>query len=44
MLAQFNRFITPDVAGFLHSIELVTMAVLGGAGTVAGRHLRRRPC
>lgn len=36
LLAQFNRFITPDVAGFLHSIELVTMAVLGGAGTVAG--------
>ena len=36
MLALFNKFITPDVAGFLHSIELVTMAVLGGAGSVLG--------
>lgn len=36
MIALFNRFITPDVAGFLHSIELVTMAVLGGAGSVLG--------
>lgn len=36
LLALFNRFITPDVAGFLHSIELVTMTVLGGAGSVFG--------
>ena len=36
MIALFNKFITPDVAGFLHSIELVTMAVLGGAGSVLG--------
>lgn len=36
LLAQFNRFISPDVAGFLHSVELVTMTVLGGAGTVLG--------
>jgi len=36
MLALYNRFVTPDVAGFLHSIELVTMAVLGGAGSVFG--------
>lgn len=36
MLALFNKFVTPDVAGFLHSIELVTMTVLGGAGSVLG--------
>lgn len=36
LLALFNRFITPDIASFLHSIELVTMTVLGGAGTVMG--------
>lgn len=35
-LALFNRFVTPEVAGFLHSIEWVTMTVLGGAGTVPG--------
>lgn len=34
--AQMNGFVTPDVAGFLHSIEWVTMTVLGGAGTVIG--------
>lgn len=36
MLALFNGFITPDSAGFLHSIELVTMVVLGGMGSVLG--------
>lgn len=36
LLALMNGFVTPDVAGFLHSIELVTMAVLGGAGSVVG--------
>ena len=36
LLALQNRFITPDVAGFQHSIELVTMAVLGGIGSVFG--------
>ena len=36
MLALMNGFITPDVAGFLHSIELVTMIVLGGLGSVFG--------
>ena len=35
-LALMNRFISPDVAGFLHSVELLTMTVLGGAGTVFG--------
>jgi len=36
MLALMNRFISPDVSGFLHSIELVTMTVLGGAAMVFG--------
>ncbi len=36
LLALFNQFITPDAAGFLHSVELVTMAVLGGAASVFG--------
>lgn len=36
LLALTNRFVTPDIANFLHSIELVTMTVLGGAGTVIG--------
>ena len=36
LLALQNKFITPDVAGFMHSIEMVTMAVLGGVGNVAG--------
>jgi len=36
MLALMNGFINPDQAGFLHSVELVTMVVLGGLGSVAG--------
>jgi branched-chain amino acid transport system permease protein len=36
LLALQNRMITPDVAGYMHSIEIVTMAVLGGAGSVLG--------
>ena len=36
LLALMNKFITPDVAGFVHSVELVTMTVLGGVGSVAG--------
>jgi branched-chain amino acid transport system permease protein len=36
MLALMNGFITPDQAGFLHSIELVTMVVVGGLGSIAG--------
>jgi branched-chain amino acid transport system permease protein len=35
-IALLNRFISPDVSGFLHSIELVTMTVLGGASMVFG--------
>ncbi|RDW12589.1 branched-chain amino acid ABC transporter permease [Paracoccus thiocyanatus] len=36
LVALQNKFITPDIAGFMHSIEMVTMAVLGGAGSVLG--------
>ena len=36
LLALANGYITPDTAGFMHSVEMVTMAVLGGAGTVYG--------
>ncbi|MFC4624755.1 branched-chain amino acid ABC transporter permease [Daeguia caeni] len=36
LLALQNKFVTPDVAGYMHSIEMVTMAVLGGAASVLG--------
>lgn len=36
LLALFNGYITPDAAGFLRSIELVAMVVLGGMGSVVG--------
>jgi branched-chain amino acid transport system permease protein len=35
-LALMNGFINPDQAGFLHSVELVTMVVLGGLGSIVG--------
>jgi branched-chain amino acid transport system permease protein len=35
-LALLNGHITPDAAGFLHSVELVTMVVLGGMGSLLG--------
>jgi branched-chain amino acid transport system permease protein len=35
-LALFNGHITPDIAGFLRSVELVAMVVLGGMGSVVG--------
>jgi len=35
-LALFNGHVTPDSAGFLRSIELVTMVVLGGMGSIVG--------
>ena len=35
-LALFNGLTTPDVAGFLRSIELVAMVVLGGMGSIVG--------
>ena len=34
--ALLNAHITPDVSGFLRSIELVAMVVLGGMGSIAG--------
>lgn len=36
MIAQMNRFITPDQAGFLQSMELVMMVIVGGLGSVLG--------
>jgi branched-chain amino acid transport system permease protein len=35
-LALFNGHVTPDISGFLRSIELVAMVVLGGMGSIAG--------
>jgi branched-chain amino acid transport system permease protein len=35
-LALFDGLVTPDSAGFLRSIEFVTMAVLGGLGSIFG--------
>jgi branched-chain amino acid transport system permease protein len=35
-LALFNGHITPDIAGFLRSVELVAMIVLGGMGSIVG--------
>jgi branched-chain amino acid transport system permease protein len=35
-LALLNGHVTPDTAGFLHSVELVTMVVLGGMGSIIG--------
>ncbi|MGD9917840.1 MAG: branched-chain amino acid ABC transporter permease [Paenirhodobacter sp.] len=36
LMALQNKFVTPDIAGFLHSVEMVTMAVLGGVASVPG--------
>ncbi|SDE95531.1 branched-chain amino acid ABC transporter permease [Limimaricola pyoseonensis] len=36
LLALANGYITPDTGGFMHSVEMVTMAVLGGAASVYG--------
>jgi branched-chain amino acid transport system permease protein len=36
LFAWLNGLVTPELAGFLHSIELVTMAVLGGLGSLLG--------
>jgi branched-chain amino acid transport system permease protein len=35
-LALFDGLVTPQEAGFLRSIEFVTMAVLGGLGSIFG--------
>lgn len=36
LLAMMNQFVTPEIAGFMHSVEMVVMAVLGGVGSVLG--------
>lgn len=36
LLAFFDGHITPDAAGFLRSVELVTMVVVGGMGSIVG--------
>ncbi|MEW6254630.1 MAG: branched-chain amino acid ABC transporter permease [Pseudomonadota bacterium] len=36
LLAAMNGLITPDAAGFMHSIELVAMVIIGGLGSVFG--------
>ena len=36
LLAWSSAYIKPDVASFLHSVELLTMVVLGGAGSLVG--------
>jgi branched-chain amino acid transport system permease protein len=36
MLGFLNGHVTPDRAGFLQSIEFVTMAVIGGLGSIVG--------
>jgi len=36
LLALSSGFASPDTAGFLHSVELVTMVVLGGLGSIFG--------
>ena len=36
LLGLFEGFVTPTVGGFITSIELITMVVLGGMGSVLG--------
>lgn len=36
LLAFMNGLITPDAAGFMHSIEFVAMVIVGGVGSVLG--------
>lgn len=36
LFAHKNGFITPDIGSFFHSVELVTMVVLGGMASVYG--------
>ena len=36
LLAMMNGFVTPDAAGFLASVEYVTMVVIGGLASVPG--------
>ena len=36
LLAHYAGFVTPDMAGFLRSIEFLTMVVVGGRGSTLG--------
>ncbi|MDO8606195.1 MAG: branched-chain amino acid ABC transporter permease [Phaeospirillum sp.] len=36
LFAHKNGFITPDIGSFFHSVELVTMVVLGGMASIFG--------
>jgi len=36
LLGLMNGFVTPDAAGFIASVEFVTMVVIGGLSSVAG--------
>jgi branched-chain amino acid transport system permease protein len=36
LYAHAHNFVTPDQAGFLHSVEFVVMIVMGGLGSVYG--------
>ena len=36
IFAHYSGFITPDEGSFIHSIELVTMVVLGGMASITG--------
>jgi branched-chain amino acid transport system permease protein len=36
LFAHYVGFVTPQVASFMHSIELVTMAVVGGLASIGG--------
>lgn len=36
LLGMMNGFVTPDAAGFIASVEFVTMVVIGGLSSVAG--------
>jgi branched-chain amino acid transport system permease protein len=36
MLAMMNRFVTPDIASFTRSVELVAMVIMGGLSSVLG--------
>jgi branched-chain amino acid transport system permease protein len=35
-LALLNGHVTPEIGSFLHSVEFVTMAVIGGLGSILG--------
>jgi len=36
LYAHYSGFVTPDAASFLHSVQFLMMAVVGGIGSIAG--------